>query len=237
MYLSTTYWDTITNLASNESYEAKASDSLLSFETNQDNYRVSLATFAHEHTEQFLKLLPRIDPEYQDLLVGYYLLRKKETVLAELHQTPQRTLSEKIRTQGNLMLTQLLLGTEPAPDCIRELVPNDRLARMIEAYLKSRSFTDLGNRFDMSPQAIRRQFRLTVERLNHSPLPKARALGLYLEQLMYRRQRTKLQTESAPVLKDPQELGGFEVNVHSAAFDQLFISDADPAKSYKKRAK
>jgi hypothetical protein len=236
---STTTLDRL--IAEEEGTQADPDAALFSFETNPDNHSTSMLSFAHEHTSRFLALLTILDPEYQEMCVGYYLLGKTEEQLGRIYGRSQSVTGYEIKACITNLAMSAALG-EPTRDNLRTIldgcqmetmVIQDKtvsLSHLLYLFIQTRSFKDVADVFRIHRPHIRRLLPVVAERLTNSKNVKEAALGHLINRVLYRSDPATNAPKERQYLKlqDPPVVGSFEIDVTAEGFDHLFTSESDP---------
>lgn len=253
------YWNAITDAASEQAYQQTGDllDRLIALEQNQDlpdtnplcsyetdpnHFQLGPFSFAQEHTDEFLQLLDALEPEAKDLVVGYYLLRKKQTTLGRIHQRSQVVVGCEIAQATQQMASAVVLSTHPTQDQLHRILTDahmdqitihERLFSLSELayrYLTTNNFTELTTAYRIRPADLRKQLKRASVRLLASPDLTSTALGHLLRRLYLRSAPRKQQPQAltSKTVTDPAILGQHDINVADPNLECLFESGSEP---------
>src|SRR5205814_1764300 len=149
-------------------------NTLLSAETCQQLEGITAYTFIQDHSPQFFELLERLSPNYQDLLLSYFVLNRSQTSLSYIFDDAQTRISTTIRLAMKRLCFYVMFNTVTAETLSPVLTraglewPAYRsskrsrkpiavpLSKVIETFDKCRSFTKTADKLKVHRPDIRR---------------------------------------------------------------------------------
>lgn len=248
------YWDAITAQRALllDPETALQGNTLLSMETLKGE-EVDFCTFVQNHLAAFLQGIRRLTRMDQDLLLGYYLLRKSQTQLAEFLCLTQTIASAEIRLAERALCAFFYFGGERPSraqmepilkkanldrwKCKRQKAPPNGLntAWIIDDYAVLHSFARVASLHDLPRPEIRRMLRTVSERLLKESQPmEAQLLGSWIEKLIHKRDSSEarftnryLAKQANQYRKDAACLGQFRIDLSDPELGQLFSPHAN----------
>lgn len=201
---ASSFLDYVANAASFEAFRRNGPDSevesLLSAESRPENASLgSFSAFAQDHPDKLFPLLQELRPEFQEIFLEYYILRKPQAFIAQTHGFIQTRCWQALRIIEQAVGALILLGFAPTEDTLREILtkakqettPYGSLAAMVHLYASSKSYAVVAKTFGAPVPAIRKIFRPAITALLADKNVKAVAVGAYLHNLTYRAALTK----------------------------------------------
>lgn len=195
------YWSAVTDAASISSWDGDSQDSLISLETDAENYRpqTNFWSFANQYTERLLPLISWMRPEFQEIFIEYYILQKPQAFIAKTHGEIQTRVWQQLRVVEMAIGACLVFGPRPSAETLHdileaegiELTESGRLSDMIAQYAKHQSYTKVADACGVPVPAIRKIFRPAIKQLLSSKKVKSIAAGAYLRSLTHQASLTE----------------------------------------------
>jgi hypothetical protein len=214
----------------------------ISLETQGDLSEDDIFTYIQENFPKFLKMIRYLGKEDQEMLLSYYMLGKKQNILADIHKSTQTACSFYIRMAIKKLGTFLLLG-EPTVEIMHEILTKTGLenslekvdlSKVISLYERTRSFQRVSEAFSLHRPDIRRAMSRAAKQLNDSKDGNEAALGAFIHGLIDKASasgqgfsKRKLAKQCHLYRKDSDILGQFRVDVTDPHFEQMFVSRAN----------
>ena len=195
------YMDHAANTASFDAFNRhEEAEILLSAEALPENSSfLSFAAFAKDHPQRFFQLVSHLRPEFQELCIEYYVLRKSQSFLGQVHGFIQTRVWQALRLIEQAIGSMIVLGIEPSADVIRPILDrvglentdSGSLTDLIVLYAKHRNYTQVANLTKIPVATVRKIFRPTVAVLLANKDIEAVSVGAYLRSMTHQASLTK----------------------------------------------
>ena len=188
------YMGTSADNASLAAYRRKEKLERISAETLPENTSIiDFRTFAQDHPDKLFPLLYKLRPEFQELFVEYYVLRKSQSFLAEVHGQIQTRIWQNLRVIEQALGALIVLGNQPTREKMfgilgkagMDYTEHGSLANLISLYAKTQNYAAVAEAVGAPVPAIRKIFRPTIERLLANRDLETVAVGCYLRSLTH----------------------------------------------------
>lgn len=185
--------------------EQLAGGTTISLETCEDLSKDSFAEYIQDNFAGFIQHIRVLKKEEQEMLLAYYLLRKKQDQLAAVFQSTQTGCSFRIRMAVKSLCVFLMWGGSPSVAIMRKILDKAKLEPgeiQLFGYTAGKHVPkDVPLSQVISEYAVCHNFQKIAE-LHHLHRPDIRrAMSRASKQLM-----EVIENADPPVIKDPQEL-------------------------------